>query len=130
PEETASTAPHELSAVRRTLALLALALGGVGIGASEFATMGLLPGIDDGLLGAQMASDPDAGIARAGHLITAYALGVVVGAPVLALLSVRWSRASMSTALAVALVVGTLLSALTPTFELTMAARFLAGLPH
>lgn len=130
PEETASTAPHELSAVRRTLALLALALGGVGIGASEFATMGLLPGIADGLLGAQMASDPDAGIARAGHLITAYALGVVVGAPVLALLSVRWSRTSMITALAVALVVGTVLSALMPTFELTMAARFLAGLPH
>src|SRR5699024_3006085 len=111
-------------------ALLALALGGVGIGASEFATMGLLPGIADGLLGAQMASDPDAGIARAGHLITAYALGVVVGAPVLALLSVRWSRTSMITALAVALAATTVVSALMPTFELTLLARFAAGIPH
>ncbi|MGP9736261.1 MFS transporter, partial [Brachybacterium sp. AOP42-C2-15] len=123
-------APHEITPRRRALALFALALGGVGIGASEFATMGLLPGIADGLLPAQMADDPDAGIARAGLLITSYALGVVVGAPVLALLSVRWSRTSMITALAVALVAGTLLSALMPTFELTVAARFLAGLPH
>lgn len=134
PEATGTTdraaAPHELSARRRTFALLALALGGVGIGASEFATMGLLPGIADGLLPAQMTSDPEAGIARAGSLVTAYALGVVVGAPVLALLSVRWSRTSMITALAVALAVGTVLSALMPTFELTLAARFLAGVPH
>lgn len=125
-----SPAPHELSARRRTFALLALALGGVGIGASEFATMGLLPGIADGLLGDQMARDPEAGIARAGHLITAYALGVVVGAPVLALLSVRWSRTSMITALALALAAGTVLSAVMPTYELTLAARFLAGVPH
>src|SRR5699024_10898620 len=130
PDDTRTPAPHEIPARRRSFALLALALGGVGIGASEFATMGLLPGIADGLLGAQMASDPDAGIARAGHLITAYALGVVVGAPVLALLSVRWSRTSMITALAVALAAGTVLSALMPTFELTVAARFLAGVPH
>lgn len=130
PDDTRVPAPHEIPARRRTFALLALALGGVGIGASEFATMGLLPGIADGLLGTQMAADPEAGIARAGHLITAYALGVVVGAPVLALLSVRWSRTSMITALAVALAAGTVLSALMPTFELTVAARFLAGVPH
>ncbi|ATG55567.1 MFS transporter [Brachybacterium ginsengisoli] len=130
PAPTVTPAPHELSARRRTFALLALALGGVGIGASEFATMGLLPGIAHGLLGPHMAADPAAGIARAGHLITAYALGVVVGAPVLALLSVRWSRTTMITALAVALAVGTVLSALMPTYELTLAARFLAGLPH
>src|SRR5699024_6080455 len=110
--------PAELSPRRRTLALLALALGGVGIGASEFATMGLLPGIAEGLLGRTMAADPAAGIARAGGLITAYALGVVVGAPVLALLSVGRSRTSMIRALAVALAAGTVLSALMPTFEL------------
>ena len=115
---------------RRTLALLALALGGVGIGASEFATMGLLPGIAHGLLPEQMAANPDAGIARAGQLITAYALGVVVGAPVLALLSVRWSRTSMIIALAAALAAGTVLSAAMPSFELTVLARFLAGVPH
>ncbi|MGP9538699.1 MFS transporter [Brachybacterium sp. AOP43-C2-M15] len=126
----ARSAPHEISSRRRALALAAIALGGVGIGASEFATMGLLPGIADGLLSAQMAADPDAGIARAGMLITAYALGVVVGAPTLALLSVRWSRTSMITGLAVALAVGTALSAVMPTFELTVLARFLAGVPH
>lgn len=136
PEDAVTTAvdtvpaPHEISSGRRTLALLALALGGVGIGASEFAAMGLLPGIATGLLPEQMGTDPAAGIAKAGHLITAYALGVVVGAPVLALLSVRWSRTSMITALAAALAVGTVLSAVMPTFELTLAARFLAGLPH
>ena len=130
PDPAVDPAPHRLSARRRTLALLALALGGVGIGASEFATMGLLPGIAHGLLPEQMAANPDAGIARAGLLITAYALGVVVGAPVLALLSVRWSRTSMIIALAAALAAGTVLSAAMPSFELTVLARFLAGVPH
>lgn len=130
PPPARASAPHEITPRRRTFALLALALGGVGIGASEFATMGLLPGMAQGLLPAQMAADPEAGIARAGLLITAYALGVVVGAPVLALLSVRWSRTSMIIALAVALAAGTVLSALMPSFELTVLARFLAGVPH
>jgi DHA1 family inner membrane transport protein len=77
-----------------------------------------------------MASDPESGIARAGIAITAYALGVVVGAPALALLSVRWSRTTMIMVLAVALAAGTLLSGLMPTFELTVLARFIAGIPH
>lgn len=120
----------ELTPARRRLALLAIALGGFGIGASEFVTMGLLPGLAHGLLGDQMATDPEGGIARAGIAISAYALGVVVGAPILAVLSVRWSRSSMIVALAAALAVGTILSAVMPTFELTVAARFLAGIPH
>lgn len=130
PDPASARAPHHISPRRRTLALLAIALGGVGIGASEFATMGLLPGMAQGLLPAQMSSDPEAGIARAGLLITSYALGVVVGAPVLALLSVRWSRTSMIVALAVALAAGTVLSAAMPSFELTVLARFVAGIPH
>ncbi|MGO2310581.1 MFS transporter [Brachybacterium tyrofermentans] len=124
------TAPPPLTPARRRLALLAIALGGFGIGASEFVSMGLLPGIAHGLLGEQMAADPEGGIARAGIAITAYALGVVVGAPVLAVLSVRWSRSSMIIALAAALAVGTVLSAVMPTFELTVLARFVAGIPH
>ncbi|MGO2721801.1 MAG: MFS transporter, partial [Brachybacterium tyrofermentans] len=120
------TAPPPLTPARRRLALLAIALGGFGIGASEFVSMGLLPGIAHGLLGEQMAADPEGGIARAGIAITAYALGVVVGAPVLAVLSVRWSRSSMIIALAAALAVGTVLSAVMPTFELTVLARFVA----
>ncbi|PWH07663.1 MFS transporter [Brachybacterium endophyticum] len=130
PVTTAAQSPDEISPMRRRLALFALALGGFGIGGSEFASMGLLPGIAHGLLPDLMASDPETGIARAGIAISAYAVGVVVGAPILALLSVRWSRSSMIVALALALAAGTLLSALMPTFELTVAARFLAGIPH
>jgi DHA1 family inner membrane transport protein len=128
--ETAPSATDQISPARRRLALFALAMGGFGIGGSEFVSMGLLPGIAHGLLPDLMASDPEGGIARAGIAISAYAIGVVIGAPVLALLSVRWSRSSMIVALAVALAAGTLLSALMPTFELTVAARFLAGIPH
>ncbi|MFC7374127.1 MFS transporter [Brachybacterium sp. GCM10030267] len=124
------SAPPGITPARRRLALFALALGGFGIGSSEFVTMGLLPGIAHGLLPEQMAGDPESGIAQAGLAISAYALGVVVGAPVLALLSVRWSRSGMIVALAGALAVGTVLSAIMPTFELTVFARFLAGIPH
>ena len=106
--DTARPGVSELTPVRRRLALLAIALGGFGIGGSEFVSMGLLPGIAHGLLPELMASDPESGIARAGIAITAYALGVVVGAPALALLSVRWSRTTMIMLLAVALAAGTL----------------------
>lgn len=123
-------AAPRLSPTRRRLALLAIALGGFGIGGSEFVSMGLLPGIAEGLMPELMATDPETGIAHAGLAISAYALGVVVGAPALALLSVRWSRTGMIIALAVALAAGTLLSAVMPTFELTVLARFLAGIPH
>lgn len=119
-----------VSATRRRLALLALALGSFGIGGSEFVSMGLLPNMAQGLLPELMATDPETGIARAGIVISAYALGVVVGAPTLALLSVRWSRTSMIIAMAVSLTAGTVLSAIMPTFELTVLARFLSGLPH
>lgn len=120
----------QLTPTRRRLALFALALGGFGIGSSEFVSMGLLPGIAGGLLPDQMAADPAQGIATAGHAITAYALGVVVGAPLLSLLAVRMSRSTLIVVLAGALAVGTLVSGLMPTFELTVVARFLAGVPH
>ncbi|MBB5832273.1 MFS transporter [Brachybacterium aquaticum] len=128
--DTVRPSSSELTPTRRRLALLAIALGGFGIGGSEFVSMGLLPGIAEGLLPQLMASDPETGIARAGLAITAYALGVVVGAPTLALLSVRWSRSTMIMALAIALAAGTLLSGMMPTFELTVLARFVAGIPH
>lgn len=83
---------HEIPAARRRYALFALALGGFGIGSAEFVSMGLLPGIADSLLPELMAVDPEAGIAHAGLMISAYALGVVVGAPTLALLAVTMSR--------------------------------------
>lgn len=92
--------------------------------------MGLLPEISQGLRGGLFAADPQAATARAGWLIGAYALGVVVGAPVIAVLAARASRSRLVLGLMVALAVGTFASALAPTFESVLAARFVAGLPH
>ncbi len=112
------------------MALFALALGGFGIGCSEFVTMGLLPQLAHSLLPDLMASAPEQGLAQAGHAISAYALGVVVGAPLLSLLAVRWNRRALIILLAGMLVVSTALSGLMPSFDSTVLARFLAGLPH
>src|SRR5699024_2538690 len=73
---------------------------------------------------------PDVGLARAGWAISAYAVGVVIGAPLLSLLAVRLSRARLIVVFATLLAVSTLASGIMPSFELTIAARFLAGLPH
>lgn len=130
------TAVHEtqggavLPPTRRRIALMALALGGFGIGSAEFVSMGLLPQIAQGLLPEMMAADPEQGVARAGWAITAYALGVVVGAPLLSLLAVRLSRTRLIVVFAGLLCVSTLASGLMPSFELTLLARFIAGLPH
>jgi MFS transporter, DHA1 family, inner membrane transport protein len=119
-----------LSPARARLALLALALGGFGIGATEFVAMGLLPQIAENLLPALDASDPEEAIARAGLMISAYAAGVVVGAPTIAVVAARFPRKGLLLALAIAFTVGTLASALAPTFELVVVARFVAALPH
>lgn len=118
-----------LSTTQRNLALFALALGGFAIGTTEFVSMGLLPQIGEKLIPAFQA-DPHAGIAHAGWLITAYALGVVVGAPTLAVLTARMSQRTLVLILLSALMVGNLASGLMPTFDWTLGARFLAGLPH
>jgi DHA1 family inner membrane transport protein len=102
-------------------ALLALALGGFGIGTGEFVTLGLLP---------NMAGSLHVSIPQAGHLISAYALGVVVGAPLLTAAAVRLPRKGLLIALALALAVGNLASAVTPGFHALLAVRFLAGIPH
>lgn len=119
-----------LTDAQRRFALFSIAIGGFGIGASEFVSMGLLPQIANSLLPDLMAHDPAQGIARAGWLISAYALGVVVGAPVLATLSVRMNRARLVVVFAACLFVGSVLSAVMPSFELMLVARFLSGVPH
>lgn len=81
-----------LSPRRTRAALLALALGGFGIGSTEFVVMGLLPNITADLLPSLDAIDHDAAIAQTGYLIAAYALGVVVGAPTIAALAARFPR--------------------------------------
>ncbi|MFC9456989.1 MFS transporter [Streptomyces sp. NPDC056983] len=103
------------------LALLALAVGAFGIGTTEFVMMGLLPNVAD---------DLHISIPSAGHLVSAYALGVVIGAPLLAALTARMSRRRVLVALMVLFVAGNAVSAAAPDYHLLMAARFVSGLPH
>lgn len=111
-------------------ALVALALGGVAIGLTEFAAMGLLPDIARGLLPQEYARSSSDAVARAGWTITAYALGVVVGAPLIAALSARLPRKKLVLGLLALFAVGTVASAVAPTFDLVLVARFAAALPH
>lgn len=106
---------------RRTSASLALILGGIGIGIAEFVTMGLLPQIADGL---------SVSIPRAGLAISAYALGVVVGSPLIALGAARAPRRAVLVALMLVFALGNAAAALAPSFPILVLARFVSGLPH
>ncbi|MFF7393920.1 MFS transporter [Streptomyces scabiei] len=103
------------------LALLALAVGAFGIGTTEFVIMGLLP---------EVAADLGISIPAAGHLVSAYALGVVIGAPLLAAATARMPRRKVLIGLMLLFVAGNALSALAPDEHWLLAARFLSGLPH
>ncbi|MFF3128998.1 MFS transporter, partial [Streptomyces sp. NPDC057908] len=103
------------------LALLALAIGAFGIGTTEFVIMGLLP---------EMAGDYGVSIPTAGLLVTGYALGVVIGAPLMTVLGNRISRKTMLILLMGLFVVGNLLSALAPSFPLMLAGRIVTSLAH
>ncbi|MFD8569311.1 MFS transporter [Streptomyces sp. NPDC059639] len=103
------------------LALLALAVVAFGIGTTEFATMGLLPQIADGV---------HVSVPHAGNLVSAYALGVVVGAPLLTGIGARIPHKRLLLLLTGLFVLGNAASALAPSFGTLFAARFLAGLPH
>jgi DHA1 family inner membrane transport protein len=105
----------------RWLAVLALALGGFGIGTTEFVAMGLLPDIAAGL----GVTEP-----MAGHVISAYALGVVIGAPLIAALTARVPRKALLLGLMAVFTLGNLASVLAPSYGTLMIARFVAGLPH
>lgn len=105
----------------RALAVLALALGGFGIGTTEFVAMGLLPDIARGF----DVSEP-----TAGHVISAYALGVVIGAPTIAALTARVPRRALLLGLMAVFTLGNLASALAPSYATLVIARFVAGLPH
>jgi DHA1 family inner membrane transport protein len=118
---TTRTVTRPAAPRRATLALLALAVGGFTIGTTEFASMGLVPDI---------ASDLDVSIPATGHVITAYALGVVVGAPLLTALAARLPRKALLIWLMAGYTVANLGSALAPSFDWLLVARFVAGLPH
>lgn len=102
-------------------ALFALAVGAFGIGTNEFVIMGLLPNV---------AGDVGVSIPAAGGLISGYALGVVLGAPLLTVCASRLSRKAALLLFMSWFVVGNVLSALAPDYGLLFAARLFAGLPH
>jgi DHA1 family inner membrane transport protein len=106
---------------RFVLALMALSTGGFAIGTTEFVTMGLLP---------QIAAGVGVSIPSAGHVISSYALGVVVGAPLLASFGARLPRRGLLVALMAAYAVFNAASGLATSFEALVALRFLDGLPH
>ncbi|MBL8256775.1 MAG: MFS transporter [Pseudoxanthomonas mexicana] len=110
-----------LTARQVGLILFALTLGGFAIGTSEFASMGLMPN----MVASLGVTEP-----QVGHLISAYALGVVVGAPLLAILGAGWMRKTLLLALMGFYALGNLASALGPTYESLLVFRFIAGLPH
>lgn len=114
---TSTTGPQRGAA----LVLFALAVGGFAIGTTEFATMSLLPYFA-----------PALGIdaPTAGHVISAYALGVVVGAPLLATLGARLPRRTLLVLLMGLFAIGNGLSALAPTYHWMLLFRFISGLPH
>jgi DHA1 family inner membrane transport protein len=99
----------------------ALAMGGFAIGTTEFATMSLLP-----FFGRDLGVDAP----TAGHVISAYALGVVVGAPLFAVLSARMAQRSVLVLLMGLFALGNGLSALAPNYGWMLLFRFCSGLPH
>lgn len=113
--------PSSRAPLHVPLILFALAMGGFAIGTTEFATMSLLPYFATGL----HIDEP-----TAGRVISAYALGVVVGAPLLTVVAARVPRWLLLIALMAMFTVGNALSALAPTYGWMLLFRFLSGLPH
>ncbi|WP_115789837.1 MFS transporter [Arthrobacter silvisoli] len=117
----APAAAAKRSARHLAPAIFALAMGGFAIGTTEFAMMGLLKDIEHGL----RISTPEAG-----NLISAYALGVVVGAPVFAALGARLPRKNLALGLMLFLSVANLSSFIAPDYGTMLLSRFASGLPH
>lgn len=104
-----------------TKQLFPLALGGLGIGTTEFVIMGLLPDI---------ANDINITIPVAGHLISSYAFGVVIGAPILVALSAKFPAKNILIAFMLLFTIFNFLSTIAPDYYTLMLSRFLSGLPH
>lgn len=115
------TPGHVLPARSAAKMEAAMAVGAFAIGTGEFAIMGLMPDIASNL----HLNEP-----QVGHAISAYALGVMVGAPLLAILGARMLRKHLLMLLMALYAVGNLATAFTPTFGSLVAFRFISGLPH
>ncbi|MEU7177150.1 MULTISPECIES: MFS transporter [Streptomyces] len=103
------------------LALLALAIGAFGIGTTEFAVMGLLP---------DMAAGFGVSIPLAGYATTVYALGVVIGAPLMTALGTRLTRKQMLMLLMGLFIVGNVLTAVAPVFGIVLLGRIVSSFTH
>ncbi|ASE60168.1 MFS transporter [Chryseobacterium indologenes] len=101
--------------------IIPLAIGGLGIGTTEFTVMGLLP---------DMAKTLQISIPQAGHLISAYAMGVVIGAPLLIGYSVKFPPKKVLMAFMVLFTLFNGLSAVAPDYTSMLIIRFMSGLPH
>ncbi|GHB27946.1 MFS transporter [Salinicola rhizosphaerae] len=107
---------------RSTLLIeLALAVGGFAIGVGEFTIMGLMPNVASAL----NITEP-----QVGNVISAYALGVVVGAPLIAVMGSHFYRRHLLLMLMVFFAIGNIASALAPNYHTLMVFRFISGLPH
>ncbi|CAO1666133.1 MFS transporter [Salinicola sp. NYA28a] len=100
---------------------LALAVGGFAIGVGEFTIMGLMPNVAEAL----QISEP-----QVGNVISAYALGVVVGAPLIAVMGSHFYRRHLLLMLMAFFALGNIASALAPNYHTLMIFRFISGLPH
>ncbi|PWJ54650.1 MFS transporter, DHA1 family, inner membrane transport protein [Quadrisphaera granulorum] len=117
----ATPAPSGGLTARPGPALLALAIGAFAIGSTEFLMMGLLP---------QVASDLQVSVPAVGYAISAYALGVVAGAPTLTALSTRYPHQRVLAGLMVLFVLGHVVTAVAPGYDGLIVGRFVTGLSH
>lgn len=111
-----AVAPHGVG-----IAEIALALGGLAIGTAEFAAMGVLP---------EISRDLSVSVPQAGHLISAYALGVVVGAPAITILMARTPRKALLVGLMLLYALGNFTTTIFHSYAAVLISRFVAGLPH
>ena len=107
--------------MKPSAALFALAIGAFAIGTTEFTPMGLLPVIADGV---------QVSIPTAGMLISAYAIGVMAGAPVMTLLFSRFGKRAALMGLMVLFTIGNLLSAFAPSYTTLLLSRLITSLNH
>lgn len=112
---------NDVTGSRGTWPLLALAIGAFGIGTTEFSPMGLLPVIAEGV---------DVSIPTAGMLVSAYAIGVMIGAPIMTLLFSRFGKRTALMALMAIFTIGNLMSALAPDYWTLLLARLVTSLNH
>ncbi|WP_235957056.1 MFS transporter [Paenibacillus apii] len=120
-ETSYTTNPRAEVKERFPLALLSLTLGAFAIGMTEFVIMGILPNV---------AEDLHVSIASAGQLITSYALGVAIGAPILAILTYRLPQKQLLCLLMILFIIGNGVAAIAPNYNVLMGARLFTALAH